>query len=185
MRPARISSAIAVLAGWAISGHPVLYAQSAKPTEYHVKAAYLANFVKFTEWPSREGESGAEAFHICVLGQDPFGPVLDAALTGETADGKPMAAKRVASVRDAGGCRVVFISSSEDAQLKTILTALNNSSVLTVGDTPEFVRRGGMIEFVLEGNRVRFEVNLPAARNAGLSLSSQLLKVALTVRRGP
>jgi hypothetical protein len=80
-------------------------------------------------------------------------------------------------------CRILFISSSEQNQLKEILAALDNTSVLTVSDMPQFARRGGMIQFVVEANKVRVEVNLTSAERAGLTLSSQLLKVAINVKR--
>ncbi len=80
-------------------------------------------------------------------------------------------------------CRILFISSSEDSQLKQILVALEGRSVLTVSDLPLFSQRGGMVQFVLEGKRVRFEVNLTPVEHAHLALSSQLLKVAVNLRR--
>jgi hypothetical protein len=80
---------------------------------------------------------------------------------------------------------VLFISASEDARLKSILAALDKSSLLTVSDVADFTKRGGMIQFVMDGGRIRFEVNLAAARQAGLNLSSELLKVASSVRREP
>lgn len=166
-------------------GAPNLDAQSSKPTEYQVKAAYLSNFGRFVEWRARTGVVGDESFNICVLGQDPFGAALDAALVGETIDRAPLQAKRIEAAQEAGSCRILFISSSEDSQLRAILTALDKASVLTVSDIPQFARRGGMIQFILSGNRVRFEINLDAADHAGLNLSSELLKLATAVRRAP
>jgi hypothetical protein len=90
----------------------------------------------------------------------------------------------VANAREAAACRVVFFG-DDDRTLRKDLAALEGSKVLTVGDQPEFLKRGGMIQFVLEGNRVRFQVNLTAAKKAGLNLSSELLKVAADVRRDP
>jgi hypothetical protein len=161
-----------------------LHAQAPKPTEYEVEAAYLSNFGRFVEWPARAG-TATDSFHVCVLGQDPFGPLLDAALKGETIGNAPMAAKRISGPEEAGGCRILFVSSSKDSQLNAILAALRTSNILTVADMPGFTRRGGMIQFVLEGNRVRFEINLAAAQRAGLTLSSELLKVAVAIRRAP
>jgi hypothetical protein len=85
--------------------------------------------------------------------------------------------------QDAVIYRILFISLSEDGQLKDVLTALDKTSVLTVSDIPDFSQRGGMIEFVLVGTRIRFEVNLTTTQHAGLTVSSELLKVAITVRR--
>ena len=162
-----------------------LQAQVPKPTEYEVQAAYLSNFGRFVEWPVKAGANEKEPFYVCVLGQDPFGPLLDAALKGETIGGAPMVAKRVAGVADAVNCRIVYVNTAKDTPLRALLTALGNSNVLTVGEAADFTQQGGMIQFVLEGNRVRFEINLAAAQKAGLNLSSQLLKVAVAIRRTP
>jgi hypothetical protein len=155
-----------------------------KPTEYEVEAAYLSNFGRFVEWPARTGAAN-DAFNVCVLGADPFGPLLDAGLKGEIINGAPMVARRIATPEEAAGCRILFLSFSKESQLTTILGALGNSNILTVSDMEGFTRRGGMIQFVLDGNRVRFEINLAAAQRARLTLSSQLLKLAVMVRRTP
>ena len=160
-------------------------AQAPPPTEYEVQAAYLSNFGRFVEWPARAAANERDPFYVCVLGQDPFGPLLDAALKGENIGGAPMAARRVTSAVDAANCRIVFVNSTKDSELKGILATLRNSNALTVSDTFDFTRQGGMIQFVLDGNRVRFEINLAAAQRAGLVLSSQLLKVAVAIRRAP
>jgi hypothetical protein len=162
-----------------------LFAQKSKPQEYEVKATYLYNFARFVEWPSSSAAAKSDSFAICVLGQDPFGPALDAIVTGESIDGKAVLAKRVSKPQDAVSCRVLYISSSEESRLKEVLAALDKSGVLTVSDIPQFSQRGGMIEFTLQGNNVRFEVNLAIAENTGLTLSSELLKVAITVRKHP
>jgi len=162
-----------------------LSAQKSKPQEYEVKATYLYNFARFVEWPLSSAAAKSNSFAICVLGQDPFGPALDAIVAGESIDGKAVLAKRVSKPQDAVSCRVLYISSSEDSRLKEVLAALDKSGVLTVSDIPQFSQRGGMIEFTLQGNNVRFEVNLTIAENTGLTLSSELLKVAVTVRRHP
>ena len=158
-------------------------AQDNKPTEYEVEAAYLSNFGRFVEWPARS--TPGEPFNVCILGQDPFGPLLDGSLKGENIGGAPLAAKRLSGIDEASSCRILFISSSKEAQLAPLLAALGTSHVLTVSDISGFTRRGGMIQFVLDGNRVRFEINLNAAKHAGLTLSSQLLKLGLGVRRTP
>jgi len=176
---ARISAALISLALLAAG----LSAQTPKPTEYEVEAAYLSNFGRFVQWPART--AAGESFYVCVLGQDPFGPALDAALKGESIGNAPMAAKRLATPEDAAGCRILFISSSKKAQLQAILTTLAPMNVLTASDVSDFTKSGGMIQFVLDGNRVRFEINLSAAQKAGLSLSSELLRVAVAVRRAP
>lgn len=172
-----------LLASCALLGPAPLPAQQAKPGEYQVKAAYLYNFGKFVRWPATAAPGENGSFAICVLGPDPFGSVLDSTLAGEALDGKPVIVRRIAKPQDAPACRILFIDTSEQNHLGEILAALDQSAVLTVSDMPDFSRRGGMIQFVLEGERVRFEVNLSSAEMARLTLSSELLKVATAVRR--
>ena len=160
-----------------------LRAQESKPGEYQVKAAYLFNFGKFVKWPAAIPAEKDTSFTFCVLGQDPFGPALDSILAGEDLAGKPVTVRRIAKPQDAGPCRILFISSTEQSHLKEILAVVDESGVLTVSDIPDFSRRGGMIQFVVEGKKVRFEINLTSAENAKLILSSELLKVAAAVRR--
>jgi hypothetical protein len=156
-----------------------------KPSEYKVKAVYLYNFGRFVEWPAAGTRAKNEDFTICVLGQDPFGPALDATLTGETIDGKGVVAKRISTPQEAGDCRILFVSSAEDGRVNKVIGALDKEAILTVSDMPQFSQKGGMIQFVIEGNKVRFEVNLTAVQHAGLTLSSELLKVATAVRKNP
>jgi hypothetical protein len=156
-------------------------AQNAKPTEFAVKAAYLFNFGKFIKWPEPIG-SDHDSFPICVLGSDPFGKVLDATVTGERIDGKKVITRRVAAAADATGCRILFVGRSEEGRLGSLLATLGRSPVLTVSDISGFADRDGMIQFVMDHDRVRFEVNLSATQKAGLSLSSELLKVATSVK---
>jgi hypothetical protein len=160
-----------------------LLAQQSRPNEYQVKATYLYNFGRFIKWPGTFPAGKGETFSVCVLGQDPFGPILDSTLAGEALDGKPVVLRRISKSQEAGDCRILFISSTEEKHLKEILTTLDESGVLTVSDMPDFTRRGGMIQFVFEGDRVRFEINLTSAESAKLVLSSELLKVAASVKR--
>ncbi|MGH9455931.1 MAG: YfiR family protein, partial [Terriglobia bacterium] len=176
--------AAAIAVAWTLISVPVSHTQPLTPTEYEVKAAYLFNLGKFVEWPAQAAVK-EDSFPICVLGADPFGQVLDAAIAGETIGGKTVIAKRISKPQDATGCRILFISSSEEGCLQEILANLDGTSVLTVSDMPDFGQRGGMIHLVLENRKVRFAVNLTAAERAGLTLSSQLLKLAVRVTGKP
>ena len=119
-------------------------AQQPKPTEYQLKAQYLSDFGRFVKkWADRPQPSASEPFELCVLGQDPFGPFLDATVKGEDINGSPMSARRITRAQDALGCRVLFISASEENQLPVILSALGTAPVLTVADTPDFVNLRG------------------------------------------
>ncbi len=169
---------LAAIAGWTGTARP-LSAQS-KPGEYQVKAVYLYNFAKFIDWPPRANQKD-DAFTVCVLGRDPFGQVLDATLAGDAIANKKTAARRVTSVRDAS-CDILYIAASEAGRIRQILATIDKPGVLTVSDVPEFTAAGGIIQFVVVEDKIRFEVNLAAAQKAGLTISSQLLKVATAVR---
>ena len=177
----RLLAAIAI--AWGFLAVPVAHAQRPKPTDYEVKAAYLYNFGRFIEWPAKVTSANTNPFTICVLGEDPFGTVLDATLAGEMIGNQAVIARRISSSQMSDDCRILFISSSEAKRLNNIIDALDRSAILTVSEIPQFSHRRGMIQFVMEGNRIRFEVNLTATQHAGLTLSSELLKVATAVRR--
>jgi hypothetical protein len=146
-----------------------------------VKAVFLYNFAKFVEWPSVPAEAG-QPFTICVVGEDPFGDTLDQAILGKSINGRALMARRVRRAGDARTCQIAFISASEGKRLRAILDGLNGASVLTVGETEGFAEQGGVINFRLEEDRVRFEINVDAAQRAGLKMSAKLLGLARIVR---
>jgi hypothetical protein len=151
------------------------------PTEYQVKAAYLFNFARFIKWKVAPVADGS--FAICVLGVDPFGDALQRTVSGEKIDGRPVTTRHIRNTAEVQGCSIVFVSSSERSRLRSLLPQLASAGALTVSDLPDFADGGGMIEFVLQENRVRFRVNLAAAEKAGLTVSSELLRVAVAVKR--
>lgn len=147
-----------------------------QPSEYAVKAAFLLNFTKFVEWPKVERAANSP-FLICILGTDPFGTAIDQIMSGEQVSGRPIAVERVTHAQPS--CAVLFIARS-DRDIGQILKE-TGPGTLTVGETEEFLRLGGMINFALDNRRVRFDVNLRAAAKASLQISSRLLSVARTV----
>ena len=142
-----------------------------------VEAAYLFNFGKFITWPHAD----ADKFRICVLGKDPFGGVLDSTVAGERIGGRQIAVLRITHVQQAAPCSILFVSSSEEDNLRPILEAANRLHILTVSDVKRFAQRGGVIGLSVQEERVRFEVNRKAAEKSHLQLSSELLKVAFKV----
>jgi hypothetical protein len=167
----------------AMAGGLMAEVQAQRPPEYQVKAAYLYGFGRFVEWPASAPAAAGPAFVLCVLGGDPFGRELDEVTAGAVMKQKPVSIRRISRLEESGPCHTLFISASEDVRLGTILATLDRRPVLTVSDAPQFAQRGGMIGFFLDGNRVRFTVNLPAAQDAGLVLNSELLRVAATILR--
>jgi hypothetical protein len=153
------------------------HAQEGAP-EYAVKAAFLYNFSKFVEWPPSAFATAADPIVICVLGENPFGPLLADAVRGKKVSGREVAVREPRSVSEAAGCHVIFIASG-DRRLDETLHELASQPVLTVSDADSAVERGAIIGLKMDERRVRFEINMIAARRAGLKLSSQLLKVAV------
>jgi hypothetical protein len=146
--------------------------------EYLIKAAFLYNFAKFTEWPASAFASIDTPLTICVLGEDPFGAALDA-IDGKEIKGRTVNIRRLADTTGAEACHVIFISISEQTRLAGILEALHSLPVLTVTDMPDFVRVGGIINLKTnKEDRVRFDINVGRAQQAGLRMSSKLLNLA-------
>lgn len=151
-------------------------------SEYQVKAAFLYNFAKFVEWPAESFTDSAAPLQICVLAKDDFGQELEVVTRGKSVDGHPIQINYVAALNWVKNCHILFVASSERRRPREIFSSLQNSSVLTVGDEPGFAASGGVINFVVENARVRFEVNLEAADQAHLRISSKLLVLAKLVR---
>jgi hypothetical protein len=156
-----------------------------RPSEYDVKAAYLFNFGKFVRFSSAAVEPHRENFEICILGRDPIGHVLDDITANESIDKRPVRVMRVGDAFAARDCDVVFLSAEEGEGIAADLSALGNADVLTVSDAPDFLKHGGMIQFVTGGKHVRFSVNLDAVGRTHLVLSSELLRVAMAVTGKP
>ncbi|MEA2601292.1 MAG: hypothetical protein QOF89_2284 [Acidobacteriota bacterium] len=152
-------------------------------SEADVKAAFLYNFTKFVDWPQPVLAEGSE-LKICVLGEDPFGRTLQA-LTQEEVGGHRLKLIHLSSPSNLTACHVLFISRSEKDRLPRILEALGDAPVLTVGDTQGFVDQGGIINFLLEGSKVRFEINQEDAERVGIKISSKLLALARRVKGRP
>jgi hypothetical protein len=146
--------------------------------ETKVKAAFLYNFAKLAEWPTNTFTNAATPLTIGVLGSDPFGPVLEEVTKGKTINGRAIVIARYDNVADVGGCQLLFISVSENGHLPAILAKLASQPILTVGDTPQFAVRGGVIGLIKREGEIHFEINRAAAARAQLKLSSKLLRLA-------
>jgi hypothetical protein len=148
--------------------------------EYDLKAVFLYNFATFVEWPEAARPPAGAPIVIGVLGRDPFGTALDEVINGEKLNGHPLQVRRCKSADEARECHILFISASEASHVGDILQALKGRPVLTVGDMPRFLEMGGIIAFSTDA-RLQLHVNAPAARQAGLNISSKLLRVATVV----
>ena len=178
----RAAAVVAVLL--ALAAPPGRAQAPAAPTEYQVKAVFLFNFSQFVDWPAASFADGRSPLVIGVLGADPFGAMLDEIVRGETVNGRPLAVRRYQSIDQVDNCHILFIDRSQAGQLDELVAALKERSVLTVGDFEGFTRRGGIIRFVTVGNKIRLRINLAAAQQAHLTISSKLLRPAQIVAPG-
>lgn len=185
----RLGSALAILGMLLLGARPSVHAESgAASSEYLIKAGFIYNFANLVEWPSASFAQADSPIVITILGEDHFGATLDRVLEGKKVNGRPFVIKRFHSVADlvrSGAslkeCQVLYVSSSEMPHINEVIQLVKGLPVLTIGEVPGFARSGGVINLVLQDNRVRFEVNVEAAKQAELNISSRLLALARIV----
>jgi hypothetical protein len=184
----RVRAAIAIL--------PILLAalalnaqNTAGSAEYLIKAGFIYNFANLVQWPSSSFAQADSPIVIVILGEDHFGTTLDRALDGKKVNARSFVIKRAKSIselqRTLGpqkDCQILYVSSSEMPHLSDAIQMLKGVPVLTIGETPGFARNGGIINLILEDNKVRFEVNVAAAKDADLNISSRLLALARIIQ---
>jgi hypothetical protein len=151
-------------------------------TESQIKAAFLLNFPKYVDWPVQVLASNAPLV-IAVLGDDEVSGDLQKLAAGKTVFGHPIEFRRIAVAEEAERCHVLFIGITESRQVSEILNRFRNTSVLTVGQSDEFLEKGGIINFSRRDRKIRLEINLHGAGQANLKVSSKLLSVADSVKR--
>ncbi len=144
--------------------------------EYQVKAAFLYNFIAFTQWP----ESIDQTKNLCIYGEDYFGQEIDK-LQAKSVENKNIKILRLTSLEKSKECQVLFISKSVINHLPTVLASVQGEPVLTIADSPQAATRGVMINMFLTQNKISFEVNLESARGVRLDISSKLLRLATKV----
>ena len=150
--------------------------------EYQVKAAFLYNFAKFVQWPSQAFKKPQDPIVICVFGRNPFGSALGDVIRGKSVEGRGFVLRPVADAEEASACQILFVVSSEGKRFRSLWGNLKPEGILTVGEVQGFATGGGVINFRLEGGRVRFEINVEAAEQAQLHISSKLLSLAEIVK---
>jgi len=171
---------------------------SAQSREYQIKAAFLYNFIKFVDWPKEKMPDNDDPIIIGIIGKSPFGKAFEP-LKAKKIKGRSVVVKRFkgfeelkkSSEKDKTElgrkiealrkCHLLFICSSEKKNLSEIINSVKNHSVLTVGDTKGFLESGGVVNFIMEEKKIRFEINLTAARQAKLKIRSRLLRLAKRV----
>ncbi|PYX78527.1 MAG: DUF4154 domain-containing protein [Acidobacteria bacterium] len=189
----RLRSMVAILAMLTASAAPDARSQdTSASSEYLIKAGFIYNFANLVQWPAATFPQPDSPIVIAILGQDHFGTTLDRVLQGKKVNGRPFLIKRLKSVpellksvAELKEYQILFISSSEMPRLAEAIQIVKGIPVLTIGETPGFAKNGGMINLILEDNRVRFEVNVEAAKEADLNISSRLLALARIVPQAP
>lgn len=153
-------------------------------SEYQVKAIFLYNFAQFAEWPSSAFVDAQAPIVIAILGSDPFGAYLDEVVRDENVGGRRLVVRRCRNIAETQGCHILFVSRSESARLRPILHAVRNQPVLTISDAEGFNRQGGMVRFVMDGGKVRLRIAVDAAKAAGITISSKILRPSTIVAAG-
>ena len=153
--------------------------------ESRVKAAYLYNFAKFVEWPSGAFRNPDDPAVICVVGDERTSDVLEPAVSGKKANGRPVEARRPHSSAEFKSCHVLFIGFSDKERIAQSLQGLQRSSILTVGQSDQFIPLGGMINLALNHATIELEIDPEASNAVGLKISSRLLVVARLVKAQP
>jgi hypothetical protein len=159
---------------------------SSDSSEYLIKAGFIYNFAKFVEWPATAFAQPDSPIVIGILGTDPFGNLIDRIVENKKIGARGFVVKRLkwgADLKELRECKILFVGDSGKAHVDELVQIVKTLPILTVGETPGFAERGGVIRFVLEDNRVRFEINVEAARQADLTISSRLLTLARIIQQ--
>jgi hypothetical protein len=170
-----------IAAGW-IVGISDSIAEEPLHSEYQVKAAFLVNFPKYVDWPSNAFATGNSPIVIAVPGETKVTEEIQKVIAGRTVNGREISLKRLASGEEPGVCHILFISATEQRYSPNLFAKFKDGGVLTVGETDNFLERGGIINLVRRDQTIALEVNLTAASNARIKISSQLLSVASVVK---
>ncbi|MCB0395914.1 MAG: YfiR family protein [Flavobacteriales bacterium] len=171
---------LVVLLGSLLNPHKV-HAQTY--SEYEVKAAFLFNFGKFVEWPEKAFQSPTSPIIVGIIGDDPFGDVLDKTLKGRAMNGRSWLVKRYKGVEEIDDCHILFVAGSERGRLREILNAIKNKPILTVGDEiEEFCQLGGIINFSSRQSKYGFQINKVTADQNRIRISSKLLMLAKIIK---
>jgi hypothetical protein len=145
--------------------------------EHRVKAAFLYNLTQFVTWPETAFPVGEEPLRLGLIGEDPFGAILDETMKGKFWGARPITVVRLKRGDSAKSCQMLFISRSEAERVAPVLAELGNRPVLTVSDMERFAENGGIIALEKPQAKICLAVNLEAARKAGLTISARLLSL--------
>lgn len=174
---------------WPVAGAAILVclataagavAQS-KVDEYKLKAAFVFHFAEMTDWPADAFADSRNEITVCTLGTDPFDGQLENTLAGKAIGSRAIRVRHAKQTAEVRGCQIVFLGSGDMKKMGELITQIGAAPVMTVGESEGFLQQGGMFSFCLEGNKIRFEINVAPAERSGLKISSRLLLLAKNV----
>ncbi len=168
-----------------LHGSHSIHAYESAFDEDQIKAVFLYNLTNFITWPEESFKNQTSPLRICILGKDTFGEFLEKVVRGESVKGREIVVERVHNTKGLCSCNILFISSSMKNQLPEIFKGIRERNVLTVSDVEGIANLGVMVNLVPKNNRMTVEINMVSAKNAGLEISSKLLKVATIVKGIP
>ncbi len=182
MTGGRIASAsIAAVLAFAVRASDAAPADS---LEYAVKATFVYKFAAFVDWPPAAFGASASPFELCVVGNDPVAQIIDSVAAGQIAGDRPVTVRHLAAVARDSGCHILYVAFN-GLPAEEALDAVRSAPVLTITDSVHGGPAHGIISFVVQANRVRFDIDDAAAAESGLSISSKLLSLARAVRPRP
>ncbi|MEO6131013.1 MAG: YfiR family protein [Saprospiraceae bacterium] len=174
----RVNRSASLIISLYLLGSFTLHAQVVTATEYKIQAVFLYNFSHFVEWPTESFTDYYDPFIIGIIGEDPFGAYIDEAVAEERIKSHILEVERYNDVCDVRHCHILYINQQDPDKVRLILSEVADKNILTVSDTPDFIRWGGLIRFFTENNKIRLEINNTAARKKHIMISSKLLRVA-------
>jgi hypothetical protein len=165
----------------AATAAPAHGATGAEAADAALKAAFVYNFAKFTEWPSLPART---PIVLCVAGDDDVAAVLATTVLGQNIDGHAVEVRLVQDAAAWRACQLLFVAEAETRRSAGGLNGIKTLPILTVSDGKDFSQAGGIIELYVDGGHMRFAINVDAAERTGLRISSRLLGLAKVVRGG-
>jgi len=152
--------------------------QSSPSLERRLKAVFLFNFTQFVQWPQNALPADQSPFVIGILGPNPFGVYLEEIISDEKVNGHPLTVHYYNQVEEMQACHILFVNIADIKKQEETIAALKNRNILTVSDSYDFLQKNGMIRLYTSENKIKIQINLEASKNAGMEISSKLLRLA-------
>jgi hypothetical protein len=176
-----LSAAVAILLGVTPgAGKP-----SNETAEYPVKLAFIYQLALYVRWPSDSFATPTTPLVVCVVGDDPFDPDLERELQSHSVDNHPIMVRKARRRDNLRTCHMVFVAAQESKQAAGVIGELKGAAILTIGESQGFAEQGGIVNFTVQQSKLHLEVNLDAARQTPLTISSRVLALARIVRGPP